>query len=297
LSSPSATSASARARPSPAGQQSARSGFICVALAAALLPSAGCSDQKINDFVVKIFEPKRTPQQHMLAAFAAEDPDLRRDSLAKVAQSKEFDRDWAIRGYVAIALLDTDTQARCVALRALARVPDPRAVDTALKLLNYRQYPPQEVRPPDALCRWDATVVLVEQSAAGRVPPERAEEVRAALCDRLRLDSDRHVRAAAARGLAYYPTPQTVEALVAGLNDESFAVVYECEESLVRLTGCTHHCDALAWEEWVAANRENLFAQAGNIPPSRRPPYRNRLEKVGYDVNQFVRWLVPAGKE
>jgi hypothetical protein len=40
-----------------------------------------------------------------------------------------------------------------VALRALARTGDPRAVETALKILNYQSYPPQEVWPPVPLVR------------------------------------------------------------------------------------------------------------------------------------------------
>ncbi len=259
--------------------------------------AGGCSDAKINDVVVKLFEPKRTPEQQLVVAFAAEDADTRRAALAKVAGSKKYDRGWAVKGYVTVALLDSDPQARCVAVRGLARTGAPEATDTALKLLNHREQPAGVVRPPEAVVRWDAALALARLSAEAQVPEERRDEVRATLIKTLRLDDDRHVRGAAAQGLRHYAAVETVRALVDGLSDADFAVVHECEESLVFLTGTTHGCDALAWSEWVAANEGALFARAGEVPESRRPPYSNRLGKAGYDMKQFMQWLVPARKE
>jgi len=233
----------------------------------------------------------------MVVAFAAEDADERRQALVKVARSKQAGEEWAIKGYMAVALLDTDEQSRCVAIRALARTQDPRAAETTVKLLNFREYPPQDVRPPGPLCRWDATKALADLSAADAVPPELREKARATLTERLRADPESQVRCEAARGLARYPMEETLRVLISGLNDEAFAVVHQCEESLVQLTGYTHNCDALAWEEWLSANDENPFARAGHVPESRRPPYRNRLEKAGYDVKRFMAWLIPGRKE
>lgn len=296
--SPNATWPSAPSTASPADSgRSGRTLILAGLLAAACALAGGCSATQLNSVVVKLFEPKRSAQQHMVVAFASEDPDLRRAALAKVAKSKQHDRDWAIKGYVAVALFDTDAQARCVALRALARTGDRRATETALKVLNHRAYPPAEVRPPGALCRGDAAKALADLSAAGHVPEELGEPVRAALVERLRSDSDRHARIAAARGLGFWPDEEAVRVLIEGLNDGDFAVVHECEESLVRLTGHTHNCNALAWEDWFAANEPGLFARAGQVPESRRPPYRNRFEKIGYDFKRFVRWLVPEGRE
>jgi hypothetical protein len=258
--------------------------------------AGGCSDAQINDVVVKIFEPKRTPQQQMLVAFASEDADLRRAALAKVAQSKQRDRDWAIKGYVAIALLDTDAQSRCVAIRALANSGDPRAVVTALKLLNYREYPPQEVRPPEALCRWDATESLADMSLAGQIPDDQKERTRTTLIERLRTDVDRHVRIAAARGLGCYAHEECVKALVERLSDDDFAVVHECELSLTRLTGQTFGSDAVAWEDWLAANHDDLFAHAGDAPDPRGGD-QNWLRKAGRNMNDFVHWIFPGRKE
>jgi hypothetical protein len=104
----------------------------------------------------RLFTPQRTPQQYMLIAVSSEDADARRDAVTQIARSKQSKAEWAIKGFVAIAQLESDPQARCVAIRALARTGDPRAVETVLKILNHREYPPQEVWPPDALCLHDA---------------------------------------------------------------------------------------------------------------------------------------------
>ncbi len=282
-------------------ERGAQLGALLVSAAALLL--AGCQDQtlkleaKFDEGFKKLFTPRKTPQQYMLVAVSSEDPDARRDAVAQISRSKQYDREWAIKGFVAIALLESEPQTRCVAIRALARTGDRRATETALKILNYRDYPPQEVWPPVALCRWDALVALADLSAAGKIPEEYREPVYKALLDRLRNDDDRHARIAAARGLAYYPQEETVKALIEGLRDEDFAVAHQCEDSLVHLTGQTHEANVLAWEEWLAANPEGVFAHAGEVPESRRPPYRNGLEKGWYDTQELIRWLWPGSKE
>ncbi|MFQ5806329.1 MAG: HEAT repeat domain-containing protein [Phycisphaerae bacterium] len=136
-----------------------------------LLLTSGCSgqefklDRTLDAAVKRIFKPRRTPQQYMIIAVSDADPDVRRDAVAKIAKSKKHDQEWAIKGFVAIALLESDPQARCVAIRALGRTRDQRAVETCLKILNYRRQPSDQVVPPDDLCRWDATEALADLAA------------------------------------------------------------------------------------------------------------------------------------
>lgn len=230
----------------------------------------------------------------MLVAVTEEDPDLRRDAVSRIAQSKQNGKEWAIKGYSTIALLETNSQTRCVAIRALARTGDPRAAEVLLKILNYADQPPEEVRPPDDLCRWDATLGLAGLSAAGQVPAEARDAARDALLNVLKGDTNRNARAAAARGLGYYSSLEVVQALIEALRDADFAVVHECEESLVRLTGSTQNCSAPAWEAWYAANEQDLFAHAGQVPASRRPAQRNGFEKAGEDLRRLWEWTAPA---
>lgn len=232
----------------------------------------------------------------MLIAVSDTDADARRSAVARIAQSKDSRADWAIKGYVAIALLENDTQARLVAIRALADSDDPRGVETLMKLLNHQDFPPQEVRPPDALCRWDALTGVARLVESGAVKPEQHAAVRDAFLRDLE-NPDRNVRIAAARGLGTLPgNDAALDKLIAGLRDEQFAVAFECENSLMRLTGVTNDCNPAAWESWREANRAAPFARAGQIPDSHRLPYGNRWEKMAHDTRQLVRWAFPEDK-
>jgi len=265
-----------------------------------LAPASGCSKggfkTTLDTSIKKLFTPKRTPQQYMLIAVSDADPDLRRDAVTKVAEGKKRDEEWAIKGFIAIALLESDPQARCVAVRGLGRSGDPRAVETCLKILNYRQHPPAEVRPPGDLCRWDATAALAELSA-GQLSDELRAQVLQTLLDRLRGDPDRHVRMAAARGLQHFSDPAAARGLIDGLRDEDFAVVHRCEHSLAWLTGVTHDCDPYLWEQWFEAHQEDVFAQGGELPESRKPPYEGWWGKSLYKTKQFFQWVFPGRKE
>lgn len=243
----------------------------------------------------KLFEPKRTPQQHMLLAVSDVDPDVRRDSVTQLATSDQADRDWAIKGYIAIATLESEPQARCVAIRALAKTRDGRAVEAILKILNHEDFPAADVRPPDAITRGDATLALAELSDGG-IPDEQKPKALATLLKRLAEDENREARVAAARGLAYYKSDEAIKALIEGLRDTQFAVAHECENSLVALTGQAHQCSPTAWAAWYEANSAQPFAQAGQIPDSRKKPYDSDFGKAVYDTRQFVDWMFPASK-
>lgn len=268
--------------------------------AVVLLLASGCGeaefDARLDTAVKKIFKPRRTPQQFMIIAVSDADPDARRHAVGKVAKSKKHDQEWAIKGFIAIALLESDPQTRCVAVRALGRTGDPRAVETCLKILNHRKHPPAEVRPPNDLCRWDATSALAAL-AVGQVPEAWRDEVLETFLERLRGDPDRHVRIAAARGLRSFFAPDALRVLIEGLRDEDFAVVHECEFSLAWLTGVTHDCDPYRWEQWLEANQEDAFAGSGVLPESRRPPYKSRWGEFKHQTRQSFRWIFPGSKE
>jgi hypothetical protein len=269
-------------------------GALVLALASGC--SEGSFEKTIDASVKKLFTPKRTPQQYMLIAVSDADPDLRREAVTKVAKSKEFDEGWAIKGFIAIALLESDPQARCVAVRGLGRSGDPRAVETCLKILNHRRHPPAEVHPPDDLCRWDATVALAELSAEP-TPDELRAQTLDTFLDRLKADPDRHVRIAAARGLRHLSDIAAVRGLIDGLRDEDFAVVHQCEYSLAWLTGVTHDCDPYRWEQWLKTNGQEVFARGGDLPESRKPPYEGRWGRLSYKTKQFFQWVFPGRKE
>ncbi|MBK8913057.1 MAG: HEAT repeat domain-containing protein [Phycisphaerales bacterium] len=272
----------------------------CAAVAPALLLVAlagGCSDGQVDQAFRRVFEFRRTPQQYALIAFSDADPDVRRDALTRLARSSQFDRDWAVQGYVTIALLESNDQTRCIAVRALARCHDPRSVSTLLMLLNHEQHPPESVRPPTDIVRWDAALGLAELCEQGHVEAADADAVRNTFIARLKGDADYHVRTAAARGLAAFPGDETILALIAALRDERFAVAYAAEDSLARLTGVTHGCSALRWEQWLAEHPADRLSGDGQLPAGRQPPYRNRWEKAMWTTGQMYRALFPGRKE
>ena len=265
------------------------------------LLATGCAsfkiDAKLDAAIKKIFRPRRTPQQQMLIAVSSSDADLRRNALVRVAESKQYDAVWAVKGMTAIATLESDPHTRCVAIRGLARSGGAGVCATMLKILNHEQHPPEEIRPPDRLTSWEATVALADLSAGGDVPDDHAEAVRTTLIQRLRTDSERHTRIAAARGLGYYPADETVKALIEGLRDTDFATVRGCEDSLIRLTGHTGNCIPYEWEVWYKEHSDDLFANAGAVLESRRLPYDNKWEKAVYEAKRFFGGLFPGKKQ
>lgn len=273
--------------------------WLPVGLALTLVCAPGCGEQKfsLDAAVKKLFEPRRTPQQYMLIAVSDADSDVRREAVAKVAASKQARLDWAVQGFAAIALLENNPHARSVAIRGLVQSNDPLATEVCLKLLNHEEYPASEVRPPDDVVRAEAAMALATLLGSDRVPADSRPIARDTFLRLLTVDEDRHARIAAARGLGFFPETSSLEALIQGLRDSDFAVVHECESSLVRLTGETHHCNALDWEAWYESHKSDAFANAGQVPESRRPPYDNRFEKFFYDSGQVVEWLWPGKKE
>ena len=84
-------------------------------------------------------------------------------------------------------------------------------------------------------------------------------------------DEDRNVRLEAARGLGCLGADRTtLDVLVAALSDRDFGVVYESEQSLIRLTGMTFDYDPQAWTDWLG-NTPDPFALAGHTPTSLMP--------------------------
>ncbi|TWT42201.1 hypothetical protein RAS1_33310 [Phycisphaerae bacterium RAS1] len=233
----------------------------------------------------------------MVVAVSSEDPAQRRRAIARISRSSHRNEEWSIDGLSTIARLDADAQTRCVALRALAECSDRRAAEAMIDVLNWNDRPEGRVRQPPEVVRWDAVLGLAQLSEKGCVPADLCEAARATLLDELRHDNDRHARIAAARGLRCYAHESGVRGLIDALDDSDFAVVRQCEESLVALTGATHRCSRIAWQRWFDEHQSELFARKGETPDSRRPPYDNALEKSAYQARLWWNWLWPPAKE
>jgi hypothetical protein len=272
--------------------------MVGLLLSAATGLLSGCADVEWDhewgrDFL-DAFAPKPAPSQAMIIALESERADERRKGVAIVAGSGERTKQWAIDGMTVIALLDTDTHARCIALRGLVAAKAPQRLDTILKIIESQKYDSTEVRPADEVLRADALDVLADELLAGDVPPGREESIRAILLDRLQNEPLREGRVAAARGLAHFADIEVIERLITRLDDAEFAVVWQCEESLVKLTGVTHSCRAVEWRDWLNANRESALARRGEQVASRRPRYTNVPEWLVFESVVYVRDMLPA---
>lgn len=244
----------------------------------------------------KILDKGKSPGEYMVIAVSDPDPDVRREAVGRVAASRQASADWAVDGFVTIALLDSDTQARCVSVRGLEQGGHARAVETFLKLLNASNYPQNEVKPVPPVLRGDAALALARFAENGNIGDGDKPAARDTFLARLSGDSDRHVRIAAARGLANFSGDETLKALIQGLRDSDFAVIHRCEESLVKLTGVSHQCNAGEWERWYEENRGEPFARAGETPDNRKPPYDNAVGKGWYKTKRFWRTIFPPKK-
>jgi hypothetical protein len=137
----------------------------------------------------------------MAIAVSDQPADVRREAATRVAESRSHDEPWAREGFTSLALLDEDTQTRCVAMRALGDSKDPNATLTLVRVLQRATKPDDGVREPSSGTRWDAAKVLADRLAEGKVVERDLPLVVAVLGERLRNDLSKHVRGEAARGL------------------------------------------------------------------------------------------------
>lgn len=250
----------------------------CLKAAAAflLISCVGCVSSRLS------------PREAIEVALSDAGADQRRSATIRLASSNREDSDWAQAGFRVLALLDEDDQTRCVAIRALSPT-ERETVPTLIKLLNASAYATTLVRPTSEVVRWEAAEKLLAVVETDRARQTYGISVRRILKQLLREDPSRHVRLRAARALGSFAGEEAAfDALVQGLGDSDNAVVYECEQSLIRLTGITQRGSAGAWRRWRDANAEDLFAKAGETPPElvddRRPD-----QKAWNATNEFFR--------
>jgi HEAT repeat protein len=199
-----------------------------VILLASLL--AGCCSYEEADFVVD-----------EAAAKDEERTEDRREALACLVEDAETDRE--LRSY-AIAtcerLLRPDVEpsaaVRATAVRGLGHLKVSAARPLLIAVLR-------EDPDPHPLVRNEALRALTRLGGT---------EATATYRGALREDADRDVRLAAAHALGAggEPSPDTTEALIAGLRDSSVEVRLNARRSLSRLHDCDHGLSADRWQAW-----------------------------------------------
>jgi hypothetical protein len=201
---------------------------------------------------------------YLQQALEAEHADVRRDAIVRLSKTRYVTRDVVVRGLSVIAETDRSSSVRCAAIGALQHAGDPRLAEPMLRILASDLQRDSNVLPADESVRCQAAQALAGLVQRGAAAPEHADRIRETAVRLLQTDPSRDVRVCGAQMLGYLPNADALEALIAALEQRDFGVVYECERSLMRLTGTTHGHDPRAWRQWLAAT-DAPFADAGRL--------------------------------
>ena len=198
-------------------------------------------------------------------ALEAPGADDRRKGVVGLSDSRDGQADWAMKVYDTVARTDRDTMVRCAAVRAMAPGAGAAQIPTMIKLLGSTTQRSADCRAASAALRWEAAKLLLQIVRNYSYDESQRPQIVSALLDRLARDSDRNVRLTAIETLAYFAERPIPDALVDAMEGDDFAIQHAAEESLIALTGQTHHHDTKAWRKWLA-EAQDPFANAGQRP-------------------------------
>jgi len=220
--------------------------------------------------------------------------DARRGALERLKDSRFVNHKTVLDACDVIARTDASPSVRCAAIAIVTASDRPKSIDTLVDLLA-----PAGENPAETFdrARLDATRGLAAKMRRGLVSAQKSNLVAAKASGLLHDDRSRDVRVAAARLLGDIASRESLTALIGGLNDPDFGVVYHSEQSLMHLTGMTHRYDAHAWQTWLGqssdpfAKRGQLDDQLGSAP---KPGWWTRM---GTRVKSAFSWRKQTGQE
>ncbi len=245
-----------------------------------LLMALGCEEKAITFDL-----HKRTPQESALYAMKSTDADLRYKTLVELAKSKALKDDWAVKAMLIVARSDPSPSVRALAVHNLGRVGDKRVLAMLVEAMDD---PEDRVRLEAA---WGLSQMNIVESGAEAKDIRSAQSV---LLQALSSDVCVDVRLNAARALGQFKDRMVLKALIAALKDTDFAVRYESELSLVKLTGRTFQGNSGRWVAWMDETKDP-FQDAGRVPPELAQPKRNLFQQTGDGLYQFyLDWQGPA---
>jgi HEAT repeat protein len=229
-------------------------------LGTALLILPACAGQRIHKH--PRFASEDDAVAYLQEALEADNPDVRREAIVRLARTRYVGHDQAVRGMALVAESDPSSCVRKAAIRGLELSYRPEAFETYLRVLAPADQRDPKVSPPDGQVRSEAANSMLHLVAGGLEPGEQEPEIRSTAIRLLQTDRNRDVRIEAARLLGFLQSTDSLDALIAGLRQRDFGVAYACERSLMRLTGRSHEYDPEAWSVWREQSSDP-FADAG----------------------------------
>jgi hypothetical protein len=241
-----------------------------------MLPTACDGQRKIHKH--RMFVTEADASAYLREALESDSADERREAILRLADTRFVSSEPVVKGLTLIAETDTSASVRRAAIWGLGHSGSDRTMATLLRLLADDEYWDPAVLEAPASVRQAAIGVIVNRVAGGDDLGEYLDEVRETGTRLLADDPSRDVRVSAAQLLGYLQDQETLHALVAGLEQGDFGVVYESERSLMRMTGHTHDHDPWAWRDWLAQT-EDPFADAGRLDGELRGSGRNWFQR------------------
>ena len=235
----------------------------------------GCSTRK-RLYKHHAFVTEADAYDYLTKALQSELPDVRREAIREIARSRYATHEVVVRALATIALTDPSPSVQCAALAALRAAGGPEAAEAVLAVLEQEPGAGEApwIGPRGANVRLAALRTALTLVADQQLAPENRAALQALAARLIREDPSRDIRQCSARVLGYCPHADTLEPLIDALQQRDFGVVYEAEQSLMRLTGRTFDYDAVAWREWLTGT-DQPFADAGRLDHLVEPPPKN----------------------
>ena len=232
---------------------------------------AGCSGRGGE---IRLLGPD--PKEQLIDALRSPDPDRRHGALVKLAKSRDYKKDWAVRGMVLIVRADPVPQIRAMAMHTLGRVADHRIVDQAMTSLSEE----------NGAVRTEAAWALGQVPKSQIDASTHSQPVKEALLKVLAEDTEMDARAHSATALSRFHQVDTAKALISALNDPEFTVAYHAESALITMTGRTFRGNPAAWSKWLGST-STPFADAGKTPPELVKPKQGFMKNSKDRMHQF----------
>ena len=165
-------------------------------------------------------------------------PDHRRSGIVYLSDHSPGRRDPYLKQYINMARTDADPSVRSMAIRALNRARDKRAIPIFLSALEEKN---DEIR-------------LEAAKGLANIPDATAVGPLIRHLDN--ADENVDVRVASADALRLYRTSEVAQALVRALRDRDFGVPWQARKSLQLMTGKDFRYDTAAWLTFLSGTNK-----------------------------------------